>query len=865
MVLPKGDISLLEIATEFTDDPPHKLSEFYGKGGAANEGALSFTEFRGRSAKFRLNYETRLDPSLSSAEDMVSQHGTVLSRDGNVAVLSTIFDDDKGTDAGAIYVFRRTNGVWAEEAKLYGSDTSAGDKFGIRSDISGDGNTIVAVGPYKDNPGAVDSGTLYVFKWNGSSWYEYTKIIPVDVATNHYLGWPYGPKVSDDGQIIVVGSYNHTTKIGGTVYVYKWNGTNNYWLHQRLQGTDTVVNDYFGYNLAISGDGNTILASAHGADIPEVNAGAAYVFEWNGSIWAQTAKLVEAERVANNVFAAADLKCNHDGTVVLVSSYTDDTHGVDSGSVNVYQKVGANFINSQILVPSEVQPGDQAGLRLAITPDAKIIAMNTTKVNEMGQRSGRVYFFTDHDLTGTYTEEYRLSSLAGGEFDDGFGQGGFEMSERANTVIVGSGTINAAGLDSGAAYIFTRETLDSPQFIQKQKLVSLDIDVGDRLGWGVGIARDSSIVVASAYWEDEKATNDGALYLFKYNGSSWIQHQKIVHDGAGVVDGFFGNGAVCLSSTGEHLAIGAYGHNGQTGAVYLFTKNINYWVQTQMIGGQEAGAQFGVGAGLSPNGRILTVTAPGVSWPVHQGGATYLYTRDDVTGLFTYTQALYASDAVPGDRMSFCNPAMDAGGTTIVVGVQYQASGIGAAYVFQWAAGIGWTQTQKIVAFDAKIGDRFGRGNIGMSLDGGVLVITAFNNEDGSTPYNSGRAYVYTKDVNGWYNLTQTMTNDEDEVDSYYGFYGSAVSSDGNTLAITAHTANVDGVVNCGCVYIYKLIDSFYQQTQKVTATDKYANANFSRGGVSLNATGTKLIIGALIDSEHGAEAGACYVFDLET
>src|SRR5690349_12315135 len=68
-----------------------------------------------------LNWVERQKLVAGDASAM-SRFGHSVAIDGDTAVVGAIFDDEKGDDAGAAYVFVRSGGQWAEEQKLLASD-----------------------------------------------------------------------------------------------------------------------------------------------------------------------------------------------------------------------------------------------------------------------------------------------------------------------------------------------------------------------------------------------------------------------------------------------------------------------------------------------------------------------------------------------------------------------------------------------------------------------------------------------------------------------------------------------------------------------------------------------------------------------
>lgn len=88
-----------------------------------------------------------------------------MSSDGNTLVVPSYRDNSAATgfngnqadttaaDAGAVLVFRRTAGTWAQQAYVKAPNTGSGDRFGGRVALSGDGNTL-AVGASTEDGGS---------------------------------------------------------------------------------------------------------------------------------------------------------------------------------------------------------------------------------------------------------------------------------------------------------------------------------------------------------------------------------------------------------------------------------------------------------------------------------------------------------------------------------------------------------------------------------------------------------------------------------------------------------------------------------------------------------------------------------------
>ena len=143
-------------------------------------------------------------------------------------------------------------------------------------------------------------------------------------------------------------------------------------------------------------------------------------------------------------------------------------------------------------------------------------------------------------------------------------------------------------------------------------------------------------------------------------------------------------------------------------------------------------------------------------------------------------------------NFNFISVAID--GDVTVVGAYSEDSGglnSGAAYIFEKDNVTGeWTESIKLVASDAAVGDRFG-GSV--AVDGSVVVVGASGNDDGGS--NSGSAYIFEKDnaTGQWNEVTKLVASDATAGDSF----GSNVAIDGNLLVVAAEGGD-------GSVYVYE-------------------------------------------------------------
>jgi hypothetical protein len=83
-----------------------------------------------------------------------------LSDGGNTAIVGGPLDNgDTGLGVGAAWVFRRSGGVWTQQAKLVGTGNVGDARQGYSVSLSGDGSTTLVGGPTDNN----NVGAAWVF------------------------------------------------------------------------------------------------------------------------------------------------------------------------------------------------------------------------------------------------------------------------------------------------------------------------------------------------------------------------------------------------------------------------------------------------------------------------------------------------------------------------------------------------------------------------------------------------------------------------------------------------------------------------------------------------------------------------------
>lgn len=280
-----------------------------------------------------------------------AQFGFAVALEGNIAAIGARFDDD---EKGAVYLFERHGTTWCERAKLTAADAESGDHLGHSVAIR---CNIVVAGAINDaGEAGADQGSVYVFKKDEWGWCQEAKLVPCDAAAGDRFGW----SVAVEGNRLVSGAYKADGEAGadqGAAYVFARDGSN--WCEEaKLSPCDAGAGDNFGFSAALCGE--TAIIGAYADDGPAgANQGSAYVFDRCGANWNEQAKLVAPDAASNDFFGSS---VSLSGNLAVVSTGLDNgPAGADQGSAYLFARFGENWADVTKFTASDAALGDQFG------------------------------------------------------------------------------------------------------------------------------------------------------------------------------------------------------------------------------------------------------------------------------------------------------------------------------------------------------------------------------------------------------------------------------------------------------------------------------------------------------------------------
>jgi len=326
-----------------------------------------------------LNEDLKLTANDGAAGD---RFGYSISVSGDTAVVGAIADDDGGDQTGSAYIYRLDGTGWMQEAKLLPADAAAVDQFGSSVSVSGD---VAVIGARFDDDNGSDSGSAYVFRFDGTSWVQEAKLLAADGANGDRFGF----SVSISGSAAVIGAYRNDDNGGnsGSAYVFRFDGMS--WVQEaKLLPADGDANDLFGYSASVSGD-TAVIGTPFDDDNGD-NSGSAYVFRFDGTSWAQEAKLLPASGATGDDNFGASVSVS--GSAAVIGTPFDDDNGAESGSAHVFRFDGTSWAQETKLLPAGGAAVDRIfGWSVSVSDGTAVIGAYLDNAN--GAASGSAYIF----------------------------------------------------------------------------------------------------------------------------------------------------------------------------------------------------------------------------------------------------------------------------------------------------------------------------------------------------------------------------------------------------------------------------------------------------------------------------------------
>lgn len=303
------------------------------------------------------------------------------------------------TDAGAVYFYSLSGGVWGNEQKVVDASRASDLHFGKSVSISGDYAVIGAPGTGYQTlaiPPNVDTyGFVMIYRKSGGTWVWDNQI---DCHTPSTSAYHFGASVSISGYTILVGTPD---KGSGEVCVFERSATNTSWYSvQTLTGTNNSSGAQFGTSVDVNGNWAIVGANkdsdnGSGGTGP-TEAGSATIYERSGGAWVLRKKVFANVRGTKDYFGRSVAITNR-YAVVGANGESEDENNSNTiqatGAVYVFHNNGTNsFPQYQKLDASDRAIGDELGKAVAIDNET-ILGGAPSKNHTAKSDAGGAYFY----------------------------------------------------------------------------------------------------------------------------------------------------------------------------------------------------------------------------------------------------------------------------------------------------------------------------------------------------------------------------------------------------------------------------------------------------------------------------------------
>ncbi|TNF66425.1 MAG: DUF4347 domain-containing protein [Gammaproteobacteria bacterium] len=735
---------------------------------------------------------------------------------GTRVAIGAPLNDGGGSDRGQVRVYDWDGSSWNLAGSAIDGDADD-DQSGYSVTLSADGQRLAIGAIFNDDAGS-NAGQVRIFEWDGSNWVQLGLDLDGEAA-----GDRFGESVAltQNGDRVIVGAWQNDGVNGansGHARVYQWTGTAWIQLGSDLDGE--AAGDAFGRSVAIDAAGNRI---AVGGDLNDAggagtdNRGHVRIYQYDGTDWVQIGADIDGQ--AAGVRSGTSIAFNGKGDRLIIGDVFNSDAGAFAGQARVFEYDGANWnqIGSDLLGENA---GDQFGTSVSISRDGQRITVSAENNDDAGNNAGHVRIFDWNNDTLDWVQIGGMD-IDGEAADDQSGHS-IALSAYGYRVIIGAPGNDDGGTGSGHVRVYDIVKLsETYTYNENDGVLALNnefsvTDIDDEHIESATV----SMTVATYQASEDVLSYDAAL------ATSMGVTGNIV---SGVIT-FTSDTANTVTKSEYEALLATVTYENTSEDPNETTRVLRYSVND---GDTESNI-------ATINIDVVSVNdPPEISLGLQQLGL-------DIDG-----------EAV--DDLSGSAVAINGDGTRIAVGAPNNdgnGSNSGHVRIFDWN-GTAWVQLGTDI--DGEAANDFSGSNhsrVSMSVDGDTVAIAAFGNDGNGS--NSGHVRIYNWNGAAWVQLGADIDGEAANDQS-----GSAISlsADGLRLAIGAHF-NDDSALFAGHVRVFEWDGFSWNQMGVDIDGEAAGDRSGNVAGVSLNADGSRLAVGAPYNDGNGADSGHVRIFD---
>jgi len=312
-----------------------------------------------------------------------------------------------------------------------------------------------------------------------------------------------------------------------------------------------------------------------------------------------------------------------------------------------------------------------------------------------------------------------------------------------------------SGENSGSVYIYK---IDGNSIIGEQKIFPNDGDFNDYFGKSISLYGEW-LAISSVY-DNDNGNKSGSVYMYHLIDDNWIEHSKIIANDGMPYDRF----GYSLDLYEDILIVGAIfdddlGEN--SGSAYAHFLNNNEWVFTQKIYANINNDDNNFGIELSIYDNTLAVSSINADIDYLNQGVVDIFTLNS-ENIWSYNQTILSTNP---NHYDYFGISIDIYKNLIAVGSYFDDqinNNSGAVYLYE-NNNNNWVAIDNITSEDAYANDNFG---LSLSVYDDWLAVGSIDDDNG---INSGSAYIYHKEDNGYIEKIKISASDGSEYDEFSG------------------------------------------------------------------------------------------------
>lgn len=420
---------------------------------------------------------------------------------------------------------------------------------------------------------------------------------------------------------------------------------------QKIVAFDRGIDDYYGKDVAISGDYAVVGSFSDDFGGSNPNMGSAYIYhrELDGT-WAFVQKIYNSDQDDYDRFGWS---VAIDGDLIVVGAYREDHNVMDgellsnAGSAYIFERNDAGvWTQLQKIVASDRTEENEFGVSVAIHNEVIVVGARHNSTDVFGANysyhAGAAYIF-ERELGGAWTESTKIVA------SDRIGNPGIEWVDHEDwNWLFGSGvdifeeTVVVSAPFGVKAYVFEKEgdewsevqTISYPYQGGLDRTVELAIH-GDLIVVG-GQTHDYG-----EYFPGEYIMNAGVVAIFEKNeDGTWLFTNKIAASDRSAGDHF----GYSVDVHGDYVVVGTHSENEDefsddtlenTGAIYVYRRIGDFWIEYDKSDASDRTAEDELGTSVAISENAIFAGAINQDFGmdaleyIENGGAVYVYTNNE--------------------------------------------------------------------------------------------------------------------------------------------------------------------------------------------------------------------------------------------